>query len=80
MGSRESVKGGNRDKVQRVSHFYKQRILLIPKLRGAFIMLRAAPSPLNLQNLRNLKGNADSIAESASTKIFIHSFVIAFLK
>lgn len=45
MGSRESVKGGNRDKVQRVSHFYKQRILLIPKLRGAFIMLRAAPSP-----------------------------------
>ncbi len=25
-------------------------------------------------------GNADSIAESDSTRIFIHSFVIAFLK
>ena len=30
--------------------------------------------------LRGIQGNADSIAESDSTRIFIHDFVIAFLK
>ena len=38
------------------------------------------PPILHLIPLLDYYGNADSIAESNSTRIFIHDFVIAFLK